>query len=144
MFKSRAEFEKALAKGLKVAGVKIGTAIKKAILTALGERDETADACRDGEGKPEPDPELRDYELVPLKEDWREYIAREVTPFVSDAWVDETHRDERDKDVGRVGYEINFNRYFYRYVPPRPLTEIDNELKSLEAEISDLLREVVR
>ena len=60
-----------------------------------------------------------------LKEDWREYVEREVKPFVPDAWVDENHRDARDGEVGRVGYEINFNRYFYRYVPPRPLEEID-------------------
>jgi type I restriction enzyme M protein len=56
--------------------------------------------------------------------------------------VDQTHTDDRDKGVGRVGYEINFNRYFYRYVPPRPLAEIDAELKSLEAEIAGLLQQV--
>jgi type I restriction enzyme M protein len=53
-------------------------------------------------------------------------------------------RDARDGGVGRVGYEINFNRYFYRYVPPRPLEEIDAELRQLEAEIADLLVEVTR
>jgi len=85
---------------------------------------------------------LRDHELVPLKEDWRDYVAREITPFISDAWVDETYRDARDREIGRVGYEINFNRYFYRYVPPRPLHEIDAELKTLEVEIARLLQEV--
>jgi type I restriction enzyme M protein len=79
---------------------------------------------------------------VPLKEDWRTYFGREVTPFLPDAWVDETYRDDTDKGVGRVGYEINFNRYFYRYVPPRPLEEIDAELKALEVEIAMLLKEV--
>ena len=59
-----------------------------------------------------------------------------------DAWVDESHRDARDGEVGRKGYEINFNRYFYRYVPPRPLEEIDAELKALELEIARLLKEV--
>jgi type I restriction enzyme M protein len=78
-----------------------------------------------------------------LGEDWREYVAREVTPFVPDAWVDESYCDDRDGQVGRVGYEINFNRYFYRYVPPRPLEEIDEELKQLEVEIAGLLQEVV-
>jgi type I restriction enzyme M protein len=58
--------------------------------------------------------------------------------------VDETYRDTRDGEVGRVGYEINFNRYFYRYVPPRPLAEIDAELKALEAEIAGLLKEVAK
>jgi type I restriction enzyme M protein len=71
-------------------------------------------------------------------------VAREVTPFVPDAWVDEDYRDALDGEVGRVGYEINFNRYFYEYVPPRPLEEIDEELKQLEAEIAGLLKEVVR
>ncbi len=94
-------------------------------------------------GKPEPDTDFRDHELVPLKEDWQDYVAREVTPFVPDAWVDESYRDERDREVGRVGYEINFNRYFYKYVPPRPLAEIDGELKALEAEIAGLLTEVM-
>jgi type I restriction enzyme M protein len=85
---------------------------------------------------------LRDFELVPLKEDWSDYMAREVTPFVPDAWVDQTYRDERDGEIGRVGYEINVNRYFYKYVSPRPLAEIDSELKQLEAEIAELLKEV--
>ena len=67
---------------------------------------------------------------MPLKEDWREYFAREVAPFVPDAWVDEAYRDARDGEVGRVGYEINFNRYFYKYVPPRPLEEIEAEIET--------------
>jgi type I restriction enzyme M protein len=141
-FRNRDEFETALGKALRGAGIKIGTPIKKAILSALSERDETADICRDASGKPEPDTDLRDHELVPLKEDWPEYVARDVTPFVPDAWVDESYRDERDREIGRVGYEINFNRYFYKYVPPRPLAEIDEELKILEGEIAGLLQEV--
>jgi type I restriction enzyme M protein len=144
LFKNRREFENALNKGLKGAGVKIGPTIKKAILSALSEQDETADICRDADAKPEPDPELRDYELVPLNEDHREYVRREVTPLVPDAWVDESYRDAKDKGVGRVGYEINFNRYFYRYVPPRPLVEIDAELKMLESDIARLLGEMAR
>ena len=142
LFKDRPAFEAALTKALKGAGVKIGAPVRKAILSALSERDSSAAVCLDGDGRPEPDPELRDHELVPLKEDWKVYVAREVTPFVPDAWVDETYRDETDKGVGRVGYEINFNRYFYRYVAPRPLTEIDAELKTLETDIANLLKEV--
>lgn len=142
LYTDRPSFEAALTKGLKGAGVKIGAPVKKAILSALSERDETAAICLDGNGKPEPDSELRDYELVPLKDDWKTYVAREVTPFVPDAWVDESYRDDADKQVGRIGYEINFNRYFYRYIPPRPLKEIDAELKSLETEIATLLKEV--
>jgi type I restriction enzyme M protein len=139
---NRNTFEKALAKALKATSIKIGAPAKKAILSGLSERDENADICADKNGNPEPDTELRDHELVPLTEVWSEYMAREVTPFVPDAWVDESHRDARDSEVGRVGYEINFNRFFYKYVPPRPLEEIDAELKSLEAEIAGLLKEV--
>jgi len=142
LFTSRPAFEKVLANSLKVEGVKIAAPVKKAILAALSERDEDADICVDKDGNPEPDTDLRDHELVPLKEDWRDYVAREITPFISDAWVDETYRDARDREIGRVGYEINFNRYFYRYVPPRPLHEIDAELKTLEVEIARLLQEV--
>ena len=142
LFTNRDVFAKALAKALKAKGVKIGAPVKKAILSALSERDEDADICTDKDGKPESDTDLRDHELVPLAEDWREYVEREVEPFVPDAWVDESYTDARDKQVGRVGYEINFNRYFYQYVAPRPLEEIDAELKALEAEIAGLLKEV--
>ena len=142
LFRDRPAFEAVLDKAIGVSGVKIAAPLRKAILTALSERDETAEICRDKNGEPEPDAELRDHELVPLKEDWREYVAREVTPFAPDARVDETYTDATDKQVGRVGYEINFNRHFYTYVPPRPLEEIDAELKTLEAEIAGLLKEV--
>src|SRR5690606_18325369 len=142
VFTNRDDFEKAVNAALKGAGLNLRAPVRKAIMTALSERDENADVCTDAQGNPEPDPDLRDYELVALNEDWREYLEREVKPFVPDAWVDETYRDERDGQVGRVGYEINFNRYFYKYVPPRPLEEISAELRQLEAEIAALLKEV--
>lgn len=142
LFTNRDAFEKALTKAFKADGVKLAGPVKKAILSALSERDEEADVCTDKDGNPEPDTDLRDHELVPLKEDWRAYMEREVLPFVPDAWVDQSYTDTRDKQVGRVGYEVNFNRYFYQYVPPRPLEEIDMELKTLEAEIAELLKEV--
>ena len=82
----------------------------------------------------EPDAELRDFENVPLKEDIDAYFDREVHPHVPDAWMD------RGKD--KIGYEINFNRHFYKYTPPRPLEVIDAELKEAEKEIMRLLREV--
>jgi type I restriction enzyme M protein len=82
----------------------------------------------------EADPDLRDFENVPLKEDIDAYFEREVRPHVPDAWMD------RSKD--KIGYEINFNRYFYKYTQPRPLEAIDAELKSAEDEILRLLREV--
>lgn len=82
----------------------------------------------------EPDADLRDFENVPLKEDIDAYFEREVRPHVSDAWMDRT----KDK----VGYEINFNRHFYKHTPPRPLEEIDVDLKRAEDKILRLLREV--
>lgn len=124
LFRSKKDFEASFGKALKGASVKIAAPLKKAVLSALSKRDEAAEVCRDAKGYPEPDAELRDYELVPFQEDWRDYVAREVTPFVPDAWVDESHRDAIDKQVGRVGYGINFGRFFYRYAPPRPLPEI--------------------
>ena len=117
--------------------------MRKAILSALSKRDEEAEVCTDKKGNPEHDTDLRDHELMPLSEDWRDYVQREVLPYVPEAYVDETYTDAKDGGVGRVGYEINFNRYFYKYVPPRPLEEIDAELKALEAEIAGLLQEVV-
>lgn len=123
--------------------IKIGAPLKKTIIGAMSVRDEDAEPEQDKNGDPVADTSLRDHELVPLKEDWQDYFAREVEPFVPDAWVDTTHRDASDGEVGRVGYEINFNRYFYQYVPPRPLAEIEAELKTLEAEIAGLLKEVV-
>jgi len=82
----------------------------------------------------EPDTDLRDFENVPLKNDIAAYFEREVLSHVSDAWVD------RSKD--KVGYEINFNRHFYKYTPLRKLEEIDADLKKAEDEIMRLLREV--
>lgn len=142
LFMNRTGFEEAMTAALRQARIKVGAPVRKAILAALSERDDEADICTDRNGRPEPDTDLRDHELVPLGEDWREYVKREVLPFVPDAWVDESHTDARDRQVGRVGYEINFNRYFYKYVPPRPLEEIDAELKALGAEITRLLKEV--
>ena len=83
----------------------------------------------------EPDPKLRDFENVPLLDDVDSYFEREVRPHVPDAWMD------RSKD--KVGYEINFNRRFYEYTPPRPLEEIDADLKRAEDKVVRLLREVV-
>ena len=105
--------------------------VLKAVLAALAERDEGAEVCRDSKGHSEADPELRDYENVPLKEDIAEYMAREVLPHVPGAWLDRSRT--------KIGYEINFNRYFYKYTPPRPLEEIERDLKAIEDEIAAML-----
>jgi type I restriction enzyme M protein len=99
----------------------------------------------DGHGKHleyEPDPALRDTENVPLKEDVVSFFLREVRPYVEDAWIDRTTLDEQDHGIGKIGYEINFNRVFFQYQSPRPLKEIDAELAEVEQRIMDLLREV--
>jgi type I restriction enzyme M protein len=134
VLKNREEFTALVKVAFRKAGVAVQAPLFKAILAALSERDETADICTDAKGQPEPDPELRDYENVPLKEDVGEYLRREVLPHVPDAWVDESKT--------RVGYEINFNRHFYQYTPPRPLAEIEADLKRIEQDIAEMLAEV--
>jgi type I restriction enzyme M protein len=90
----------------------------------------------------EPDSALKDAENIPLKEDIASYFLREVRPYVADAWIDRETLDEQDGGIGKVGYEINFNRVFFQYQPPRPLAEIDAELAGVEQRILELLREV--
>ena len=127
---------------------------QKAVWAALAVRDPEAEPSRDRKGNPKPDPELRDNENVPLppgrvayeadpsrrlaSSEYRravdEYMAAEVLPWLPDAWVDHSKT--------RIGYEIPLTRHFYRYTPPRPLAEIDAEIKRLEEEIQELLAEV--
>ena len=121
---------------------KVGKPILKALVAAFGVRDPEGEPVTDPHGEPVADTELTDYENVPLTESIEDYFAREVLPHVRDAWIDETFKDEQDAETGRVGYEINFNRYFYKYAPPRKLEVIDAELKQVEAEIAALLNEV--
>jgi len=90
----------------------------------------------------EPDPNLRDFENVPLKEHIVDYFLREVRPYVADAWIAREAVDEPDGGIGKVGYEINFNREFFRYQPPRSLKVIDKELAAVEKRILELLKEV--
>jgi type I restriction enzyme M protein len=99
----------------------------------------------DGQGgyiEYEADSNLKDAESIPLKEDIISYMQREVLPYVADAWIDRETVDETDGGIGKVGYEINFNRVFFQYQPPRPLEEIDAELAGVEQRILELLREV--
>ena len=138
----RKAFEDILDAAVKKAALKLPAPARKAVLNALAERDETAAICRTRDGIPEPDPELRDSERVPLTEDVTTFFEREVRPHVPDAWIDESKRDAKDGEVGVVGYEINFNRYFYRYSPPRPLEDIETDIRHIEADIVRMLREV--
>ena len=107
---------------------------RKLFRDVFTEKDLEATQVLNGADQYEPDPALRDFENVALKQDIEAYFEHEIRPHVPDAWLD------RDKD--KIGYEINFNRHFYEYMPPRPLAEIDAELKEAEAEIMRLLHEV--
>ncbi len=128
---------------LKAAGIKkLGKGALKAALACFGERDDNAQPVLDDKGNQQADADLREFESVPLSQNIDDYFAREVLPHVADAWIDTSKTDAKDGQVGIVGYEINFNRYFYVYQPPRPLAEIDADLKAVEAEIAALLGEV--
>lgn len=118
---------------LKKLGSRWKGAEERLFRSVFSVRDPRAAPVKKGSGF-EADAELRDFENVPLKEDIDVYFKREVLPHVSDAWMDRT----KDK----VGYEINFNRHFYKFIAPRRLAEIDADLKKAEDEILRLLREV--
>jgi type I restriction enzyme M protein len=133
-YKDRKEFLADLRKLDRERNVRLSASELKAVLAALGERDETAEVSRDRDGQPEPDADLRDTETVPLKESIEAYFKREVLPHVPDAWIDTTKT--------KVGYEIPLNRHFYRYEPPRPLEVIEKDIKRLEADIMKMLKEV--
>ncbi len=159
IYKNRVAFEADLDKVLKDAELNLAASVKKAIFAALSERDPTADICKDSKGNPEPDPELRDTESVPLPsntplplpigyEDKAEnaklvslvrghceaYFNKEVKPHWPDAWVDFSKT--------KIGYEVPVNRYFYLYEEPRPIANIEHDIKKLEREILDMLRDV--
>jgi type I restriction enzyme M protein len=139
-----------------VGVLELGAPAQKALWSALAVRDENAPIVTDRRGNPEPDPELRDAENVPLppvpvsfEEDPTarfaklpyttavdDHMREEVLPYVPDAWL--------DHDKTKIGYEIPLTRHFYKYVPPRPLGEIDAEIKALEDEIQRLLGELAR
>ncbi len=134
MLRDREVFTAGLQDACRAAGLRLSASERKTVLSALSERDPEAAVCRNRGGEPEPDPELRDTETVPLHEDVDEYMAREVLPHVPDAWVDASKT--------KIGYEIPLNRHFYVYEPPRPLDAIKSDLRELEREIAGLLAEV--
>jgi len=141
-YKNREEFLEVFDRKFDEAGVKLSTKLRKAILNGLSERDESADICKDKKGNPEADKDLKDIERVPLGKDVREYFDAEVKPYVPDAWIDEKVVDHKDSQTGKIGYEIPFTRYFYEYEPPRPVEEIEGEIKQVEEEIQSILKEI--
>ena len=159
-YMDREIFEAEVTRAVRQEGIKVPAPIMKAIFAALGERDPAAAICRDGKGRPEPDSKLRDTENIPLpawsplplpmefgpdkpneaiiatfRDEIQAYMAREVLPHVSDAWV--------DYDKTKIGYEIPLNRHFYVYQPPRPLEMIAAAITALEGEIAGLLTGLV-
>lgn len=164
------QFEDELKKALKATGIKLDAKQKKQLLDAITWRNPDAERVikkvlkekaqpkygafeATVNGKPtvaeyQPDSDLRDYENIPLDSSKRveelieDYFDREVAPHVPDAWIDANKRDEKDGEIGIVGYEIPFNRHFYVYQPPRSLEEIDADLDKVSADIMNLLQEV--
>lgn len=155
----KATFLKKLKPALKKANLKLAAPLRKAILSALGEKDPNAEICRDAKKNPEPDTDLRDTELVPLPKDialplpidydkkaansellalvedhCEAYLKKEVLPHVADAWID--HKKTK------VGYEIPLNRHFYEYEPPRALELIETDIEQVENEILGMLKDL--
>jgi type I restriction enzyme M protein len=141
----RESFHAALDEVFNEAGISVTDSVIGNIENVFGERDPEAAICRDGKGNSEHDLELRAKVRVPLNEDPYKYFEREVKPQVPNAWVNEESKryDDKDGELGVVGYEVNFDKYFYEYNPPKSIDEIDGEIQSLEQEIVDLLDEVV-
>ncbi|MDF4206862.1 class I SAM-dependent DNA methyltransferase [Pseudomonas protegens] len=138
LHRNREQFSKLLKKALAAHNISLSTAELKAVLNALSGRDPEADVCTI-KGQPEADAGLRDNENVPLGESVYDYFQREVIPHVPDAWIDESKTDAQDGEVGIVGFEIPFNRHFYVFQPPRPLAEIDRDLKACTDRIKQMI-----
>jgi len=138
LHRNREQFTKALKKALTAHSISLSAPELKALLNALSERDPEAEICTT-KGQPEADTGLRDNENVPLGDSVYEYFAREVIPHVADAWIDESKTDAQDGEVGIVGFEIPFNRHFYVFQPPRPLVEIDRDLKACTDRIKQMI-----
>jgi type I restriction enzyme M protein len=131
LFNNWNEFERSINYNLKT--LKLKPNFIKNIILALSEHDENAEYVKDNKRKLKPDPNLKDTEKIPLKKDIDEYFKEEVLKYYPDAWMD------RKKD--KIGYELNFSQYFYKYEPPRPLEEIEEDIKKVTSEIQELLKE---
>ena len=134
--KNRSDFEERLANTIDGARLKLAAPIRKAILNVMSERDETAEICLDAEGDAEPDPKLREFEKVPMKEDIHAFFEREVKPWRPDAWIDESKT--------KTGFEIPFVQQFFRPVRPRLLNEIKAEIDDQKSTLIQLMNEVTK
>lgn len=138
VFLNREEFSSILKKTLKEENLKLSAPVVKEIMGALSDRDPRADICRDNKGQPEADPNLRELEIVPMKENWRDYMKREVNPHVKDYWVDVSYRDKKDGQVGRIGYAINFNKYFFEFDAKSQYESLTEEANALVHDIKNI------
>ena len=137
--KDYAWFESTLLKSLPLS--KISKGFKNALISAFGVQNPDAETVSIN-GEVQMDSDLTDYENIPLNQDITAYMAKEVLPHAPDAVIDTSYTDAKDGQVGVVGYEINFNRYFYVFEQPRHPNEIMAEIKELSAEVAQLLGEV--
>ncbi len=142
LIKSHKKFKGYFENSMKATGIKFSKSLQKKIIMAFSEKDETAEIVYDDDNNPVPDSELRDYEYIPYNQDINAYFDKEVQPYASDAWINAEYRDWKDNNIGRVGYEINFNRFFYKYVPPRSSIDIQSDIIGLEKDIIGLLEEL--
>ncbi|MCB4791969.1 MAG: type I restriction-modification system subunit M [Elusimicrobia bacterium] len=131
LYRNWKAFEKEVSKALK--GFDLKPTFIKSIILALSEHDETADYVLDVKSKYQPDSNLRDSEKITLGQNIDKYFEREVKPYYHDAWMDRT----KDK----IGYELNFTKYFYKYEPPRGLEAIKKDIDKVTVEIQTLLKE---
>lgn len=132
VYMNRDKFIHDLKNEAKARDVKLSAGLIKAIVAVFGEYDEKAEPAKDSKGAFEPNPELRDFENVPLKEDVNEFFEREVKQFVEDAWID------HEKTV--IGYEIPFSRHFYKFTHLRTAAEVERELEILEEQSRSLMK----
>lgn len=160
------DYDDAIVKAAKLANISLDAKDKKVIETAVSWKNPAALPVIKKIHKTKADPiyglfnvdgktieykadgDLRDFENVALdpskkvNEINEAYFQKEVRPHVPDAWIDASKKDDKDQQIGIVGYEIPFNRHFYQYQPPRDLAEIDADLDAVSAEIMKLLQEV--
>ena len=135
-YMDREKFIKDLKAKSKEFDIALPAGLIKAIVNAIGVRNEDAEVCKDSKGNIESDSSLKDTESIALKDDVYEYFEKEVKPHVNDAYIDES-------SINNIGYEIPFTRHFYKYEELRSFAEIMNEVESLESEIALEIRKVL-
>lgn len=139
LYMSRTVFLEALENEYQKRPIKVPARYTTLIWKEIGKQDDEAEICTDENGNPEPNNDLKDVERIPLTQDIYEYFRKEVNPYMPDAWIDETVKDEKDTKVGKVGYEIPFAKYFYKFLAPREPKEIQKDIENIDLEIVQLM-----